>query len=109
MSFSMKMGSDRFDRIKILQMEKFRNEKLRKTGVQHNKQPGQSTFTKTKVNATQANAALNYLQCPYCNQQILTNNLQHHISFCRVAFKTNSKGLLDIFFLFLSKIKILGI
>ncbi len=92
MSFSMKMGSDRFDRIKILQMEKFRNEKLRKTGVQHNKQPGQSTFTKTKVNATQANAALNYLQCPYCNQQILTNNLQHHISFCRVAFKTNSKG-----------------
>ena len=38
MSFNMTMGNSRTDRIKLLQMEKIRNQNLRKTGIHHNKE-----------------------------------------------------------------------
>lgn len=89
MSFSMTMGNSRMDRIKVLQMEKERNNMLRKTGVQMN----QSTFSNKPDTVTrQTKGILQYSQCPYCKQQILSNNLQHHINFCNSAFKPSGKG-----------------
>ena len=98
MSFTMTMGNSRIDRIKLLQMEKIRNQNLRKTGNHDNK--GNPVFKhrqdnniiKRETNTIQSKTALTYVQCPYCKQQILSNNLHHHISFCRGAFKTKSHG-----------------
>ncbi len=85
MSFSMTMGNCRMDRIKLLQLEKQRNVNLRKTGVKLN----QST---TNTINMQTKGTLHYSKCPYCKQQILTNNIQHHISFCNSIFKHTRKS-----------------
>ena len=82
MPFLMNMGNDRMNRVKILQEEKQRNQQLRKTG-------GNTTPTIQK-NTTATK--LQYTQCPYCNQQVLTTTLQHHISYCKSAFKPRTKG-----------------
>tara|TARA_B100001758_G_scaffold247855_1_gene267815 strand:+ start:9710 stop:10039 length:330 start_codon:yes stop_codon:yes gene_type:complete len=97
MSFSMTMGNSRIDRIKMLQLEKKRNENLRKTGVNVS-----NTITKPKPKQISTplpsrannnlNNALQYVRCPYCNQQILSNNVHHHISFCNAAYKSTNKG-----------------
>jgi len=98
MSFTMTMGNSRIDRIKLLQMEKIRNQNLRKTGIQHNKgnpvlkNRQDNTIINRETNTIHSKTALTYVQCPYCKQQILSNNLHHHISFCRDAFKTKSQG-----------------
>ena len=92
MSFTMTMGNSRIDRIKVLQMEKLRNQKLRKTGIQNNNETQDSRNISREKTTIQSKSTLNYVQCPYCKQQILSNNLHHHISFCRDAFKTKSHG-----------------
>ena len=93
MSFTMTMGNSRIDRIKVLQMEKLRNQNLRKTGIQHNNReaPNPKNISRD-INTIHSKTTLNYAQCPYCKQQILSNNLHHHISFCKDAFKTKSHG-----------------
>ena len=88
-SFTMTMGNSRMDRIKLLQMEKLRNQKLRKTGgveSHTNVQPPEKV-NKSSANISSRLTSLTYVQCPYCKQQILNNNLNHHISFCRDAYK----------------------
>ncbi len=93
-SFSMTMGNSRIDRIKLLQMEKLRNQKLRKTGgvePQKNVQ-GHQAVNKSPPNITSRITSLSYIQCPYCKQQILSNNLHHHISFCRDAYRHKTQG-----------------
>lgn len=92
MSFSMTMGNSRIDRVKLLQMEKIRNQNLRKTGIHHNKENPKPKNISTERNTIQTKSALTYIQCPYCKQQILSNNLHHHISFCKDAFLTKSHG-----------------
>lgn len=92
MSFTMTMGNSRIDRIKLLQMEKIRNQKLRKTGIHHNMETPKPKIMSTEINTIQTKSALTYIQCPYCKQQILSNNLHHHISFCKDAFLTKSNG-----------------
>jgi hypothetical protein len=92
MSFTMTMGNSRIDRIKLLQMEKIRNQHFRKTGIQYSKETQVPTIKKSETPAIHSKSRLNYVQCPYCKQQILNNNLHHHISFCRNAFKSNSHG-----------------
>ena len=82
MSFVMNMGNDRMNRVKILQQEKQRNQQIRKTG-EH-----QSVGLKNNTTATK----LQYSLCPYCNQQVLTTTLQHHISYCNSAYKPRTKG-----------------
>ena len=78
----MNMGNDRMNRVKILQQEKQRNQQLRKTG-------GNEVLSlKKNTNTTK----IQYTHCPYCNQQVLTTTLQHHISYCKSAFKPKTKG-----------------
>ena len=94
MSFTMTMGNSRMDRIKLLQMEKLRNEKLRKTG---GVEPPKNVQSSQKVSKSSGNissrlTSLTYVQCPYCKQQILSNNMSHHISFCRDAYKRQRHG-----------------
>lgn len=92
MPFVMNMGNDRMNRVKILQQEKQRNQQIRKTGntgvvsLQKNANP-------TNIQRLgQPNQTLQYTQCPYCKQQILTSTLQHHISYCQSAYKPRTKG-----------------
>ena len=92
MSFSMTMGNSRIDRVKLLQMEKIRNQNLRKTGIHHNKENPKPKNISTERNTIQTKSALTYIQCPYCKQQILSNNLHHHIRFCKDVFLTKSNG-----------------
>ena len=94
MSFTMTMGNSRMDRIKLLQMEKLRNQQLRKTG---GVEPPKNVQSSQKINNPSSNitsriSSLSYVQCPYCKQQILSNNLSHHISFCRDAYKRQTHG-----------------
>ena len=51
-----------------------------------------NTIIKRETNTIHSKTELSYVPCPYCKQQILTNTLHHHISFCRDAFKTKSQG-----------------
>jgi hypothetical protein len=69
----MNMGNDRMNRIKILQQEKLRNQQLRKTGKY-------------------ADMSLQYTKCDYCKQQVLITTLQHHITYCKSAYKPRTKG-----------------
>lgn len=57
---------NRTQRINILQTEKKRNEQIRETGIDPSKK--------------------NYIQCPHCKQEILSNTYKHHIQFCKNAF-----------------------
>ena len=93
-SFTMTMGNSRMDRIKLLQMEKLRNQKLRKTGgVEPPKHvEAYQKVNKHSTNITSRVTSLSYVECPYCKQQILSNNLSHHISFCRDAYKGRTHG-----------------
>ena len=86
MSFIMNMGNDRMNRIKILQQEKIRNQQLRKTGKYADMSLQKNT------NTSNIQQKLQYTQCPYCKQQSLTKTLQHHISYCKAAYKPRTKG-----------------
>ena len=86
MSFLGNIGTNRMNRVIILQQEKLRNLEIRKSG--HSSVASKQT-TKTPVQPT---TTLNYTKCPYCNQQVLSTNIQHHIGYCKDAFKPRTKG-----------------
>ena len=92
MSFVLNMGNDRMNRIKILQQEKQRNLNLRKTGGDRIMHGQQKTTTSNIDRFNQPKQTIAYTQCPYCKQQVLTTSLQHHISYCKAAYKPRTKG-----------------